>query len=90
MASYLDGAVQTRSPMLCGPDATPEKTQRWGWVCLFPQGCMDSLFPAHWLQKASEQSSWVGRALEGHLAFWLSSVPAHQPEEGMNALMPQC
>lgn len=49
-----------------------------GGICLSPQGCVDSLFPAHQLQKASEQSPWVGRGLGGHLALWFQVLPDAQ------------
>ena len=63
-----------------------ENPKLWG-RSVFSQGCMDSLSPAHWLQKASEQSPWLSGGLEVQTVYQV--LLCIRDEEGMNAFLPK-
>ncbi|KAI4563243.1 hypothetical protein MJT46_010852 [Ovis ammon polii x Ovis aries] len=50
-------------------------------------GCTDSLSPAHWLQKASEQSLWLSGELEAQMVYEV--LLCIRDEEERNAFLPK-
>lgn len=63
-----------------------ENPKPWG-TSVFPRGCTDSLSPAHWLQKASEQSLWLSGELEAQMVYEV--LLCIRDEEGRNAFLPK-
>lgn len=63
------------------------KSKAMGYVCL-RRGCTDSLSPAHWLQKASEQSLWLSGELEAQMVYEVL-LCIRDAEEERNAFLPK-